>query len=646
MGQDMSTSELPPKPPVAAAASSATVGELFPLFFPADMVVSLDAENAPASRYGDASWDFSSMSTDGSRAITLRFHSVDGASDPVLATRIREQHKALIWLYIDAGQVRAPGTFLRANYALAIWCMKAADRGVDLFTLLITPRWVAEESRFLITSYLEQTPSLAKTLWRHRESLGVNADIRLQSINQAIRDELNSRPDHRQTPLIPSRLYCAILGGLIERIDLIEREIDLLLDAYRRSIAASRDAPASALPWQRRSFRARELAGVVQAMNALGYNPVAMCTLDRFIAGRLLDHQVALMFSVVAFTGMRRGEVSLLPLDGCLREFEHLGATHFELHGFTYKLNNGQKVPTSWITSHQGARAVSLAERIARAILAETGLAPKAGQQALLFPSTESPYTSKTQTSIDVGLTRLRERVCPLVEQPDLEELDRLELARDWQRDDIEVGKRWPLTFHQLRRSLAVYAHRSGMVTLPALKAQLQQITDEMAAYYADGFSRATNLVFDKDHFSHEWNAAKAEASYLGFTLGLLFSDEDFLGGVSAQRMAGVVESRSRKDTLRLFEQNKLAYRETVLGGCVSTEECKSQPLEPIPYDCLETNCPNMVVFSKRLQAVVRSQQSVVATLERTERGSVEHRLEVRHLEMLLKAQTRLEGGK
>jgi hypothetical protein len=184
------------------------------------------------------------------------------------------------------------------------------------------------------------------------------------------------------------------------------------------------------------------------------------------------------------------------------------------------------------------------------------------------------------------------------------------------------------------------------MVTLPALKAQLQHITDEMTSYYSDGFSRARNLVFDKDHFSHEWNAAKAEASYLGFTLGLLFSDEDFLGGVSAQRMSGIVESRSRKDTLRLFEQNKLAYRETVLGGCVSTEECKSQPLEPIPYDCLETNCVNMVVFAKRLRAVVRSQQSVVATLERTERGSVEHRLEVRHLEVLLKAQARLEGGK
>jgi integrase len=642
----MSSSELPPTPTISSATSSATVGEFFPSFFPADMVVSRDAENAPVSRYGDGSWNYRSMSADGSTALTLHFHSVDGASDPVLAARIREQHKALIWLHIDAGKVRAPGTIQMANRALAIWCVQAAERGVDLFMLLVNSTWIEEQSQSLNFTYLVLTPGLVTTMWRNSELLGVNADIRLQAIKQAVRNERKSRPSHRQTPIIPSRVYCSILSGLIECMDFIEREIDMLLDAYRRSTAASRDAPAGVSKRTRLLFRARELPDVVQAMSTLGYARVTQCALSKFIAGRLLDHQTALMCTVVAFTGMRKGEVSLLPVERCLREFEHLGAAHFEVHGFTHKLNSGQKVPTSWITSQQGARAVRLAERIARAILAETDLAPNAGQQALLFPSTESPYTTKAQRSHDLGMTRLRERVCPLVEQQDLEELNRLELARDWERDDIVVGKRWPLSFHQLRRSLAVYAHRSGMVTLPALKAQMQHITDEMTAYYADGFSRARNLVFDKDHFSHEWNAAKAEASYLGFTLGLLLSDEDFFGGVTQQRMSGVVESRSREDTLRLFAQNKLAYRETVLGGCVSTEECKSEPLEPIPYECLETNCVNMVVFSKRLQAVVRSQQSVVATLERTERGSVEHRLEVRHLQVLLKAQARMEGGK
>lgn len=633
-------------PAVAASSSSpAPAGETFPPYFPVDTVVSRDARGAAVSRYGEPSWDFRSSSTDGESAMTMHFHPVAGASDAALAARIREQHKALSWISTDTGEARAPGTNQRANYALSAWCRKAAQRGVDLFTILTNPEWVAEDAASLNTTYVELTSGLVKALWRHRDTLGVEADIQLQSIKQAVSNETAGRPETRQTPLIPSRLYCAILAGLIERMDIIERDLDQLLYAYGRSFAVSRDAPASASLHQRRVLRAKQLGDVVAAMKNSGYEPSSMVPLDHFIADRLNGHQLTLMLTVVAFSGMRRGEVSILPLDGCLREFEHLGALHYELHGFTHKLNGGRRAPTSWITSHQGARAVRLAKRIARAILEESDKTPAAGQQALLFPSTESPYRRKHSRVFNAGLARVGALICPLTEQQDIAELDRLELARDWQRDDIQVGAAWPLAFHQLRRSLAVYAHRSGMVTLPALKSQLQHITQEMTSYYADGFSRATNLVFDEDHFSHEWNAAKAESSYFGYTLGLLFSNEDFIGGVTEQRMSGIVESRSRQDTLRLFEENKLAYRETVLGGCASTEDCKVQPLEPIPYDCLETNCPNMVVFAKRLHAVVRSQQNVVATLERDERGSVEHRLEARHLEVLLKAQARL-GGK
>ncbi|RZF26550.1 hypothetical protein EVC45_27100 [Paraburkholderia sp. UYCP14C] len=137
---------------------------------------------------------------------------------------------------------------------------------------------------------------------------------------------------------------------------------------------------------------------------------------------------------------------------------------------------------------------------------------------------------------------------------------------------------------------------------------------------------------------------AKAESSYFAYAFGVLFSDEDLLGR-GAQRMASTVELRSRRDTLRLFEENKLAYRETPLGGCVSTEACKTDPLEPIPYHCLETNCVSQVIFGKRLEHVIKFQEVAVATLERDEAGSVEHRLEARHLEVLLKANERLRKG-
>jgi hypothetical protein len=48
------------------------------------------------------------------------------------------------------------------------------------------------------------------------------------------------------------------------------------------------------------------------------------------------------------------------------------------------------------------------------------------------------------------------------------------------------------------------------------------------------------------------------------------------------------------------------------------------------------------VVFGKRLSLLIKTQETVVATLEKDECGSVEHRLEMDHLRVLLKARQRL----
>lgn len=624
-------------------AAQAALVEPKPLF-PAEMPVSYDAAGRVASRYGEHIWDLRSMSTDGTTRHSLHFFCPDRTHASPLDLLIREQHKGLIWLHMDAGKTRSWSSLLQANRTLHVWCEIASKRGVDLYTLLSNPEWVAEGSKDLNRTWVEMTSTSLRTLWRHRKELGAPADIQLQALREVLGREARSRPDNQQTPLIPSRVYCTILSSLGDRMTVIERELDLLLDARERDLVASRDSPESLTRKQRETYRAKALADVVERMKKLGYDPTRGVPLDHFTASRLGEHQVALMLAVAAYTGMRRGEVLVLPLEGVLAEFEHLGSPHFELYGATHKLNNGIKRPTTWITSHQGARAVRLAQRIARVVERLHDQPATTGQQALLFPSLANPYKKKSDEGRDAYLKRLREAVCPVVEQSDLEELDRLELARGWARDDIVVGRRWPLAFHQLRRSLAVYAHRSGMVSLPALKTQLQHITQEMTLYYSSGFSRAVNLVFDETHFSHEWDAAKAESSYFAYAFAVLFSDEDLLGqGVA--RMANAVESRSREDTLRLFQAGKVAFRETPLGGCVSTEECKTHPLEPIPYDCLESNCVNMVVFEKRLEHIIKHQQVAVTSLAKDDAGSVEYRLEARQLEVLLRARNRLKKG-
>lgn len=615
-----------------------------PSIFPADMPVSYDATGNVLSRYGDRSWNLTSMSTDGSTTQSLHFYEPRGTKASSLDRLIRDQHKALMWVHIDAGQARAWSTLLSTTLALKFWCNRAADKGVDLYTLLADPELLVEGSRELNATYLRLTPSAIKTLWRHSRQLGAPANLELQRLRDCVHIEARERPETNQTPLIPSRVYCATLAALDERLTVIEQDLDDLLEAYAQSKEATHKAPKDLTPAQLEDFRASALAEVTQCMIEMGYVTGPGQTLSAFIATLLGEYQLTLMSVAVAYTGMRKGEASILPLEGVLDDFTHLGSTHFEVKGATHKLSSGIKVPCTWVTSQQGVRAVRLAQRIARVIHHQFNQPPKAGQQALLFPSLSNPYKAISKQSFSRSLSRVREQICPVIEPSDIDELDALELARNWIRDDIVIGKRWPVAFHQLRRSLAVYAHRSGMVSLPALKAQLQHITEEMTLYYSDGFCRAVNLVFDKDHISHEWNAAKAESSYFGYVFGVVFSDDELLGQ-GVQRMADTFESRSRDATLRLFKENKLAYCETPLGGCVSTEVCKVDPLEPIPYDCLETNCVNLVVYQKRLDHVIKFQEVAVASLQKGEPGSMEHRLEARHLEILLKARARLKKG-
>ena len=88
---------------------------------------------------------------------------------------------------------------------------------------------------------------------------------------------------------------------------------------------------------------------------------------------------------------------------------------------------------------------------------------------------------------------------------------EQIDPHRAWRSEPrFQLGVPWTLTSHQLRRSLALYAQRSGLVSLPSLRRQLQHITEEMSRYYARGSAFANNIIGDnKHHFGHDWQDAQ-----------------------------------------------------------------------------------------------------------------------------------------
>lgn len=89
-------------PTQIAAASPDEAARLS--FFPPEMPVSYDTAGNVASRFGDPSWNMSSMSTDGTSVQTLYFYEADSASASVRIPADRDQSFRII-VTADSGIV-------------------------------------------------------------------------------------------------------------------------------------------------------------------------------------------------------------------------------------------------------------------------------------------------------------------------------------------------------------------------------------------------------------------------------------------------------------------------------------------------------------------------------------------------------------
>jgi len=104
-----------------------------------------------------------------------------------------------------------------------------------------------------------------------------------------------------------------------------------------------------------------------------------------------------------------------------------------------------------------------------------------------------------------------------IITDSDYEELVMLDPLRNWAANpDFQVGQNWNLTTHQFRRSMAVYAAQSGLVSLPSLKRMLHHTLLQMSIYYTKGFTTAKFLFSEQNPDLAEFFQAQtvnAEAS-------------------------------------------------------------------------------------------------------------------------------------
>ncbi|CPE73053.1 integrase family protein [Burkholderia pseudomallei] len=596
-----------------------------------DTVVAMGASGEPCSWFRDDSWDVAAY---GKNVKNRNVHFrglVPAGSDATIELFTRVQTKQVMYflMHLASDTVPAPRSLKQQMVHLRAISTFAAKRSMTLYEAL--------SNTTVVLDYIQsvEPPKAVRlhAILAHLHRLGAaetGVQIPLRELHGPMLARFAEREDARQHPVIPTRIYQHFLSACESHLG----ELEAALPQLERLIeAAYEDGPLAPAPDAVSILDAYGCACTRQDLSAL------LTRIGRFC-----------QLVILAFTGMRAMEAETLPYN-CLKVLTVDGVEHYTVEGITTKLTKGRVKRASWVTSTMGARAVCLAQAVFapahRRFGSSNWKSATDGSHLLvcrngLFAAYDASRGPADDEPVPVCL---RSRLILAITAEDIAELKRIDPFRAWdQETKFTVGERWPFTRHQLRRSLALYAHRSGIVTLPTLKRQLQHLTKEMSMYYARGSAFARDLLDgDKTHFAHEWNEATGLSEYLGYAAEVLFSDEKLFGGhVAWARSNAVVESPvsvySRAQTVEMFERGQLAYADTPLGGCASAEPCKASPLNWLNVECLEKDCKNLIVIPSKLERVIKAQQRRVERLKASAEGSVEHRMESDVLAILLAA--------
>lgn len=466
------------------------------------------------------------------------------------------------------------------------------------------------------------------------------------------------RDGHGQHAPLPTRIYLHLIQALGSELDALETHWPRIQAATREAAIHHRDYKAKGrkmrAPFPLELLRQHDLEGLLSEHDC----PLTFKGLTSLlsICQRLAKLQIHV------FSGMRNAEAQYLPYH-CM-EFQNTGHGRKTawIRGVTTKLAGARRKRTGWVTTEeQGFRAIRFSRNIADLIYEIIGITPSSkdtNKDAFpLFVSAgylpwsndiegaDGVYASSQSLHLTDMSKLLQCKLYGVIDETDLEELEAIDPFRDWATEpEFEVGKRWHLTTHQLRRSLALYANASGMVKSSSLRRQLQHLTSEMSYYYGRGSVYAKNFLKDdprgfKDHIAVEWQDSEQEAQYLAFTRDVLNADEPLCGpaGIFYDLQKKRGEVMSEQEVKALLKSGRMAYKAHPLGGCTHVGTCdKQKGLRLTSGICVSHACKSLIGKHSQIIKLIPVQRNIVAHLDP---DSIAFQMEKEELDLLKAAE-------
>ncbi|CAG0955168.1 hypothetical protein ANAEL_00294 [Anaerolineales bacterium] len=595
---------------------------------PRDWVCIEDANGNVVSRWGDPIWRFYPLA---GKPLTLNF----GDGPQLVQTTPIDRDNADLLRLLATWRGWGPrgartalslkNNFFTPMRAIIALCSR---EGILASELMRFPAVRAKVSQVISPSYFDIVISELQRVLDARQELGF---ILLDQ--HGLRQLVATKPEHtvRQTEYIPPRIWTYQVNRLRECLDdymahrqKVEDCFHFCVDAYARNYgtlaaALTDKARPSRLPFQNISKRRNGAKtdcqfhghflhtavrfGIYELLGRWVEEPVACLGnkgISSFTSYLTLVQNVGLAY-LLNFSLMRHDEGRSLRAD-CLyfEEDEKLGKIPILCGGTTktdpdsdarWPTSPSVKVAVDSMTSVSFLRircaqetplVAPSAEDIANPFLFDRAFEPWAGNES-------KPYLVRPGSR---GYQHV------LSQYPKLFDLRALEITEedfkiarsvnpDLNPEVFQIGKKWPLAWHQLRRTGAVNMFSSGIVSDSTMQFQMKHLTRAMPLYYGRGHSSLS--------LNEEVRTLLVNAQYevMGREIAAIISDRFVspYGEDHKKRMVDLIGFQKEVNVLSEEDANQfeaaarrgaISFRATVLGGCMKNGRCDGDCIESI----------------------------------------------------------------
>lgn len=588
-------------------------------------------DNNKTTYVSDDLWDFSAFSQSSKDSAVINFLIVEDHKN-------RSQIKKLMYLLALKGNGRNDSiysintlkSYFRTLLDISVYC---SNKGISIQAFFENTDYVQKyiaaikehkiNTLFNILGFLKNTKN-SQTAINYKEDKHLIMYL-AKRIN-------NYNSSKNQTPVIPSRILSRTIKERWLQVDEIIEYLPNLLSFLENMLRDQKFASPD------KSGRKSKWSKEVNSLN-LDYLFSKYYIKEKKNIGKFISKiQGTCNHLIHAYSGMRKQEVFSLKND-CYRE-EKINGSICRLFGITTKMH-GKSKEDYWVTSKEIKKVLYILNGINNVIakhhkIKNDSLPLFIGTSMIKSNSTKGKIVAKYSFHDDEELPMDEEIF--IISSQDKHEVEEIDFNRNYQ--EIEIGKKWQITTHQYRRSLAVYSIQSGLVTLGALQIQMKHLFREMTLYYSNGASFAKKL-FDtpKDHISKDIETMKPELETLAYIKDVLYSDEKLYGAhgkfvennTKAKNGDNFILffANNRDKTLQLFKNGEIAYKNTALGGCISMEACDSR-IARSTTACFD--CYGGILKKSKVDNVIQKQKEFMEYLDK---DSIEYRTEMDDLNKL-----------